>query len=147
MKNFYDLLDTNPKIEFILELDVINDNGNPMAEVILNKQRIFGNHHLVGLRRFVTTVNLLDPINLEITMSGKEYSIEKETAIIIKKLSFDNVDIIENGYFQYVTYTNDHNINNPTAYLGFNGTWKLTIDIPFYQWKHHVTGQGWLLSP
>ena len=24
---------------------------------------------------------------------------------------------------------------------------KLTIDLPFYQWLHHATAQGWLLEP
>jgi hypothetical protein len=28
------------------------------------------------------------------------------------------------------------------------GVWRFTSDsIPFYQWKHHATGQGWLLKP
>jgi|688.fasta_scaffold273808_2 hypothetical protein len=31
------------------------------------------------------------------------------------------------------------------SYLGSNGV--LTINTPFYQWLHHVTAQGWLLTP
>jgi len=30
-------------------------------------------------------------------------------------------------------------------YLGSNGV--LKIDTPFYQWLHHATAQGWLLTP
>ena len=30
-------------------------------------------------------------------------------------------------------------------YLAVNGT--LTIDIPFYQWYHKISAQGWLLTP
>ena len=146
MKNFYELLDINPTIEFIIELDVINDNGNPTIEVILNNQRIFGKYALTDFRRLYTRINLAEPVNLQISMSDKEYSAEKETAIIIKKLSFDNIDIIANGYIHYATYDNDHN-NTPTNYLGFNGTWIFDTKIPFYQWLHHASGQGWLLSP
>jgi hypothetical protein len=31
------------------------------------------------------------------------------------------------------------------SYLGNNGV--LEINTPFYQWLHHVTAQGWLLTP
>jgi hypothetical protein len=30
-------------------------------------------------------------------------------------------------------------------YLGVNGT--LQITVPFYQWLHHASDQGWLLRP
>lgn len=30
-------------------------------------------------------------------------------------------------------------------YLGVNGT--LAITVPFYQWLHHASDQGWLLLP
>jgi hypothetical protein len=30
-------------------------------------------------------------------------------------------------------------------YLAVDG--KLTISVPFYQWHHEVSGQGWLLKP
>jgi hypothetical protein len=31
------------------------------------------------------------------------------------------------------------------SYLGSNGV--LEINKPFYQWLHHATAQGWLLTP
>lgn len=27
------------------------------------------------------------------------------------------------------------------------GMWRLTLDEPFYRWRHRVTGQGWLFKP
>jgi hypothetical protein len=45
------------------------------------------------------------------------------------------------------TYKNDQNVTQPTNYLGFNGTWNLKINEPFYRWRHNITGQGWLLEP
>ena len=147
MKNFYDLLDIKPAIQFVIEVDVINDNGNPTVEITLNNQRIFGKHELLGFRRLVTRINLIEPVNLQITMSDKIYSAKKETAIIIKKISFDNFDIISNGHAHHATYINDHNYSIPSNYLGFNGTWIFDTKIPFYQWLHQAQGQGWLLSP
>jgi hypothetical protein len=28
-----------------------------------------------------------------------------------------------------------------------NNTWYFELDQPFYQWRHNITGQGWLLQP
>jgi hypothetical protein len=28
-----------------------------------------------------------------------------------------------------------------------DGVWHFEIDQPFYQWRHVITGQGWLLEP
>ena len=28
-----------------------------------------------------------------------------------------------------------------------NSIWYFEIDQPFYQWRHTITGQGWLLKP
>ena len=79
-------------------------------------------------------------------MSGKQYDQYRETAVIIDQLAIDGFDIIPT-WTQLATYHNDHDSRGPTAYLGFNGTWRLQIDRPFYQWRHAVTGLGWLLAP
>ena len=79
-------------------------------------------------------------------MNNKEYSAERETAVIIKNIQVDNIILIPK--FEYLAeYINDHNNNDPTSYLGFNGTWILDINQPFYHWLHKHTGQGWLLTP
>ena len=88
----------------------------------------------------------MDSIKLEILMSDKEYDAEKETAIIIKTLKIDGIEIIPQ-YNHLIDYQNDHNINTKTNYLGYNGKWTLDIDRPFYQWYHQISGQGWLLTP
>jgi hypothetical protein len=45
------------------------------------------------------------------------------------------------------TYRNERNITNPTSSLEFNGIWQIKIDEPFYNWRHRITGQGYLLEP
>jgi hypothetical protein len=146
MKNFYELLDTNPTIELILELEVINHNGDPVIEVILNNERIYGKYPLTSFRRIYTRLGLLESVKLEILMNNKQYNSKQETAIIIKNFFIDNINIIPT-YNHLIDYQNDHNINTKTNYLGYNGTWTLNIDRPFYQWLHQASGQGWLLEP
>ena len=87
----------------------------------------------------------MDAINIDIIMSDKHYSLEYETAAIIRQLSIDNIDIIPR-YEYLADYDNDHDFKNPTNYLGFNGKWTLTIDLPFYHWLHKHSGQGWLIG-
>jgi hypothetical protein len=82
--------------------------------------------------------------SIEIELSNKHYTLEYETAVIIKQLSVDNIDLLSKVYL--ADYVNDHNNTSPTSYLGFNGKWTLTFDKPFYRWLHQHSGQGWLLS-
>jgi len=146
MKNFYDQQGINTNINFVLEFEPITNNGEPTIEIILNNEKIYGKYPLTSFRRIYTRLKLMDSIKLEILMSDKEYDAEKETAIIIKTLKIDGIEIIPQ-YNHLIDYQNDHNINTKTNYLGYNGKWTLDIDRPFYQWYHQISGQGWLLTP
>jgi hypothetical protein len=90
-------------------------------------------------------IDLLDLFAVNIELRNKHYTSEYETAVIIKQLSVDNIELIPQ-YDYLAEYVNDHDNNNPTSYLGYNGKWRLTFDRPFYKWLHQATGQGWLLS-
>ena len=90
-------------------------------------------------------IDLLDLFSIDIELRNKHYTTEYETAVIIKQLCIDNIDII--GRYDYLAeYNNDHGFKNPTNYLGFNGKWRLTFDRPFYHWLHQHSGQGWLIG-
>lgn len=145
MKNFSDLLAIDRRLSLNITLDSITDNGAPRVGVFVNELCLLNS----WLNESITldySVNLLDPINIKITMNNKEYSAERETAIIVKNIQVDNITLIPK--FEYLAeYINDHNFNNPTNYLGFNGTWILDINQPFYRWLHEKTAQGWLLTP
>jgi hypothetical protein len=90
-------------------------------------------------------IDLLDLFAVNIELLNKHYTTKYETAVIIKRLSIDNIELIPR-YDYLARYINDHDNNNPTSYLGFNGKWTLTIDCPFYHWLHRHSGQGLLIG-
>lgn len=141
MKNYSDLQDIDTRLSLIVELEPV---GMPTATVIINNKQ-----HLVTRLMAPIIINdylpLTDLINISVVLSNKHYTTDYETAIIIKRISIDNVEIIPK-YDYLAKYINDHDNNNPTSYLGFNGKWTLTIDRPFYQWLHQHSGQGWLIG-
>lgn len=144
MKNFYDLPDIEP-VELIIELGSISDCGAPWATVELNNQTVYDTY-VAGHARIRHKISLLDPVDIAITMSRKFYNQHLETALLINSIAIDGVELMPK-WCHLANYTNDHQNNNPTTYMGFNGTWQFSIDRPFYQWLHTATGQGWLLSP
>jgi hypothetical protein len=81
-----------------------------------------------------------------VKLKNKIYGLNPDTAVVLNQISIDRFDIIP-AWTQLAEYVNDHDNTDPTSYLGFNGEWKLEISEPFYQWRHQVTGQGWLLRP
>jgi hypothetical protein len=140
MKTYSDLQAIDSRLHCHVELEPV---GNPEVAVIING--VYGGGKLFKTVVFDVTVDLLNPFTIEIELKNKTYSLEHETAVIVKQLQIDGIDLVPR--FDYLAvYDNDHNNNDPTSYLGFNGKWTLTFDRPFYQWLHLATGQGWLLS-
>jgi len=144
MTTFSDQLDIDSNINIILSLGVLHDNGNPCCTVMVNNNRLFTGI-MYGSMLFQKQVPLLDPFKIEIEMWNKKYSPDRETAIVIDYIDIDGFRLIPK-YAHLATYSNDHNDTSPTSYLGFNGKWVLDIDCAFYQFKHKITGQGWLLA-
>jgi hypothetical protein len=146
MNNYLDLLainNTNIKIELII--DCIVDNGAPDLKVLINNQELY-NKPINQEITFNYKLALLDNLSVQLRMSNKTYSADKETAVIIKSLKIDNYQMV--GYYDsMVNYINDQNIDYRGFYLGFNGVWQFKIDQPFYRWWHRQSGQGWLLEP
>jgi len=145
MKNFSDLLDTDSRINVKVCLFAITNNGYPCCKVIINNLTQYDGP-IAGSMTLECAVELIDPIKIEIMMSDKNYSAEKETAILIDSVNIDGFEIVPN-WTHLAHYDNEKFINEPTSYLGFNGTWLLAINEPFYRWQHRITGQGWLLEP
>jgi hypothetical protein len=140
MKTYSDLQAIDSGLHCHLELEPV---GTPEVAVIING--VYGGGKLFKSVEFNINVDLLKPFCIEIELRNKTYSTDHETAVIVKQLQIDGIDLVPR--FDYLAeYVNDHNNNNPTSYLGFNGKWTLTIDRPFYQWLHQATAQGWLLG-
>jgi hypothetical protein len=142
MKNFSDLLATDLYLDLVLMVEPV---GNPDAEIWIDHQLI----HQGQLSQSITIskqLPLLTKLSVSIKLKNKIYSSDSEIAIVLNKLSVDGFDIIP-SWTHLAQYINDHDYHDPTSYLGFNGEWKLEIPEPFYQWRHQITGQGWLLRP
>lgn len=145
MNNFLEMLDINPEIDIFVKLQAITDNGYPSVTVSINNRSVF-HDSLLGSVEHQFRAPLLEPIEITITMSNKNYSDTAETAVILQSVRIDDFEIIP-AWTHLTRYHNDHGIDRPVSYLGYNGSWVLKIDEPFYQWHHRVTGQGWLLQP
>ena len=141
MNNYLDLQATDFKLNVCFELEPI---GAPDIIVLINNS-ILTKTKLTESLKLEYQLDLLDLFSIDIELKNKTYTLEYETAVIIRQLSIDNINLIPK-YDYLATYINDHNNTSPTSYLGFNGKWTLTFDKPFYQWLHQHTGQGLLIG-
>jgi hypothetical protein len=140
MKNYLDLTDIDQQLQCSITLEPI---GTPEVLVTIDDHCV--SNKLSKSMNVNVCVDLLKPFCIEIELKNKIYDINLETAVVIKSIMIDGIELVPK-FNHLASYTNDHNNNNPTAYLGFNGKWILTFDRPFYQWLHQATGQGWLIS-
>lgn len=145
MKNFSDLPDTDPTISVIIQLSVITDNGCPGAKVRVN-QDVIEYLQLTQSVQHQFDVALREPLQIEIALIDKQYDQDRETAIKIDSVSIDGFELVP-AWTHLAVYDTERGLQGPTSYLGINGSWRLDITRPFYQWRHHITGQGWLLEP
>ena len=146
MKTFLDQLDINEKIQISLEIEPVLENGFPCVSIELNGKFYLKENNLKTKFKLNEKIELMENIDIKICLSNKNYNLQGRTGVNINYLNIDNFQLVPN-YTQVAEYVNDHNNNNPTNYLGFNGVWHLKIQEPFYRWQHKVTGQGWLLDP
>lgn len=124
MKNFLELLDTNPQLSVDVKLK-IHGNVNYIAEI---------NQHRLSLDN---TFKLALTDNIDFVIDLKDFT-EGTSGIEIVNFSIDGYEILP-------LYR--HLANPPTHYIDQLGKWQLTIPAPFYTWYHCISGQGWLLNP
>lgn len=147
MSTFSNLLDIKLfDLRIYIGLEGLYETQKPIVSLKINGHEIYQQHKIETNLGAVYHVGLLDPICVEIGLHQKDYNVDHTTAIILKDIMIDNFNIVPN-HTHHARYINDHNWNEPTTQLGFNGVWQFFIDEPFYQWHHRVTGQGWLLKP
>jgi hypothetical protein len=139
MKRYSDLLDIDTRLNVKLELEPVGTPDVSVAIADYQQDYLLSNNKIIDY-----TVDLLRPFSVIIELQNKQYSLDCETAVIVR-LSVDDIDIIPK-YDYLVDYVNDHNNHDPTNYLGFNGKWTLTVDRAFYHWLHLHSGQGWLFG-
>ena len=144
MKSFSEATDIDILLDLKVTVEPLTRNGVPYGRISLDHITMFD-----GLLYQPTTVcaqiNLCDDIQILIDLHGKIYDQNKETAIHIKSIAVDGIEIKDHCY-NLIQYNNDQRVKHQTLYLGFNGEWMLRVPGPFYRWWHTVSGQGWLLS-
>jgi IS30 family transposase len=145
MKNFYELQDIKSQIEISLTVEPIIDISCPNLMIKINRECLYNGitNQKIKIKH---KIGLLEKLDLQIQLRDKDYKRSRNTAIVIDSLQIDLFEIIPQ-WTKLAQYENDQNITQPTNYLGFNGTWNLNINEPFYRWKHRITAQGWLLEP
>jgi hypothetical protein len=141
MNTFSDLQATELDLSVTLEITPI---GHPNISVWVNNELITGSY-LAQPTTIHHRLPLLEPFEIKIQLLEKDYTAAQETAAVIESLRIDNFELVP-LWTQLAVYQNDHDYQSPTNYLGFVGTWTLTVDCAFYQWLHSATGQGLLLT-
>ena len=142
MKNFSDLLATDLQLDLSMRVEPV---GVPDIEIRINQQLVYQGQ-LLDTFTIARQLPLLDGLLISVKLKNKIYGSKSDTAIVLNQISIDGFNIVP-AWTQLAQYVNDHDNHDPTSYIGFNGEWKLEIPQPFYQWRHQVTGQGWLLHP
>ena len=154
MKNFSEILDTTYNITVNLRLEPEYIHEPPIVcvtwatdirdKMYEDKQILMDAEYLREPKDWTLELPILDSCCLRISLMGKIDHLDPTTGIEIKHLTFDDFNILPQ-YTQYSTYKNDRNYVKPVGHLGFNGTWEVLVPMPFYQWRHEITGSGWLL--
>lgn len=145
MNNFSELQDTNLLLTLVLELAPHYQTHAPEIRVCVNTDELYSGK-LTKICKLVHQIPLESMFNIEIHLQNKNDYDDCTTAVIITQLALDDHQMIPN-WTHLAQYSNDRGHQQPSAHLGFNGIWKLSIDRIFYQWWHIKTGQGWLLDP
>ncbi len=88
------------------------------------------NGHLISDLDTEYKVGLFSIINLQCTVFDVNAG-----AVEICMLSVNGTEVLP----RY-----QHLADPATAWIDQAGTWKFTIDQPFYPWYHRISGQGWV---
>ena len=103
MKTYSDLQAIDSRLHCHIQLEPV---GTPEVAVIVNG--VYGGGKLFKSVKFNVIVDLLKPFTIEIELKNKKYSTDQETAVIIKQLKIDGIDLVPR--FDYLAkYINDHN--------------------------------------
>jgi len=105
--------------KFVICIDLVLDAPQlAPVQVIVNSTIIYDDD-INNQINLHHEVDLLEPIDITIHHQGA----------YLKSLQFDGWE------------------SRPQHAQEINGVWRFRTLTPFYQWKHHATSQGWLLTP
>ena len=88
------------------------------VEIWINSRQIY-NHPMQKATQISYQIPILQPVEIRVLHSGA----------YVESCCFDGWE------------------SRPAHGEELPGCWQFVIGVPFYQWKHHATAQGWLLEP
>jgi hypothetical protein len=147
MKKFYELLDTRYSLPVSIKIAPFGGT-TPHVDVEIKGKRLHRGRLTteIDVNHNIYTTDMID---LKITIAGKDYNKENESAALFKTMIIDDVDVTS-----YVTrnaiYKTDMPwgvYDRPTDHLGWNGVWSFISQKPFFHIKHEIKNYGWLLMP
>lgn len=144
MKTFSELLDIETVLDLKMQIEVLEENGYPDFDIKINDMVVptTVENTLITIEK---QVSIYENIKIQVLLNRKNYSEVKESAVIVKKISIEGIEIIPK-FVHKINYVNERNKLLFTNYLGYCGIWELKIDRPFFQWYHEVSGQGMLIK-
>jgi len=147
MKKFYDLLDTRYSLPLLVKIAPFTDT-TPHVGIEIKGKRLYSGPVTKEIDLTHSIYND-DSIDLKITISGKDYNKDQESALMFKTMIIDQVDVTS-YVIQNAVYKTDmpwETYDKPTNHLGWNGQWSFASDKPFFHIKHDIKNYGWLLVP
>jgi hypothetical protein len=110
MNKYSDLTVTELRLDIELEL-VGHPEFRITAEPALTQDKQTINQNIIKQTYYL---DLLTPFSVTIELYNKHYNIDNQSAIIINRLSVDNIQLIPK-YDYLAEYINDHDNNSPTS--------------------------------
>lgn len=101
-----------------INIEIVLESIDGHAQVLVNDTVVY-NDSVTGTVNLCHTVPLLQPITLEVQHRG----------VYLRSLKFDGWEA------------------RPQHAWEINNVFCLDTKVPFYQWQHAATAQGWLLTP
>jgi hypothetical protein len=104
--------------ELSINIEMVLESVNGHAEVTVNNCVVYAGPVMDRLN-ITHLIPLLDPVRIQVQHSG----------VYLSSLKLDDWEA------------------RPQHAWEVNGVFTLDTKIAFYQWQHHATSQGWLLTP
>ena len=124
MKTFSDITAINTADQLRVKLEVV---GHLSA-----KFRMRINGHLVMDPVTEIKLDLFAPIHIKCLTTNLPYP---GSAVEVVSLTVNGLSVLPNYMIEAVP---------PTLWLNTLDNWEYRIDGPFYQWYHHISGQGFI---
>ena len=86
-----------------------------------------------GFKNSSITLSSIVPLLKPVTIDFSVVDIPDNNSVTLNRVVVDDFDLTDNA----IVFYNKSQCKN----------WQFDSKIPFYQWKHNYTGQGWLLKP